>query len=88
MMDYPFLMVSVLLFFVEVEGQYLLSIGSWLNLDDFASCHSHSESILKMEAPKSIFLRGLFDIGACYNFFGCRIECPCGSEEENGFIKR
>lgn len=81
MMDYSFLMLSVLLLFVEIESQYLFSIGNWLNLDDFAACHGHSESILKMEAPKSIFFRGLFDIGACYDFVGCGIECPCGSKE-------
>lgn len=87
MVDYPFLMLSVFLLFMEVEGQYLFSTGSWLDLDDFAACHGHSESILEMEAPKSIFFWGLFDIGACYDFVGSGIECPCGSEEQDGFIE-
>lgn len=80
MMDYPLFMVPILLLFVEIEGQYFFSIGSWLNLDHFAACQGHSEPILKMEAPKSIFFGGLFDIGTCYDFIGCWIECPCGSE--------
>lgn len=87
MVDYAFLVTSVLLFAMQIEGKYLLAIRSRLDLHDFTSGHRHSESILEMESPQPVFLGGLFDVSARDDFVWCGIECPCCSKEQDGLIE-